>query len=278
MVVASFVLGCAVERDVRRDRRRARRRGRRRASPRSCRASSSSARSATCCGPLLLIVVSLSGLSWRVAFAVGAGTVLLYGLWLMTFPFPPPPGRDAEHTAREGLRPIVRDPRVWYFGVLAMLSVRVRRGRVRVPDLVPRAGPRAHGGRGDRRRRGVHRRRARRLHHDQPARLPAAGAGDAQPDGRHHRVARRRGARRERLADRRGRARVRFRRRALLHRAQDAHRAPLPGPGRQRAGGREHDRVLGVPAARARGPARRHGRRARRLRSVGRRRRRARSC
>ncbi len=73
------------------------------------------------CGPLLLIVVSLTGLSWRVAFAVGAATVLLYGAWLATFSFPPPPGREAEHSPREGLRPILRDPRVWYFGVLAML-------------------------------------------------------------------------------------------------------------------------------------------------------------
>jgi MFS family permease len=72
-------------------------------------------------GPLLLIAISLTGLGWRVAFGVAAVTVAVYASWLATFEFPPPPGRHAEHTARAGLRPIVRDRRVWYFGVLAML-------------------------------------------------------------------------------------------------------------------------------------------------------------
>ncbi|MGH8977754.1 MAG: MFS transporter, partial [Acidimicrobiia bacterium] len=71
-------------------------------------------------GPVLLIVVAASGFSWRVAFSVAAVTVAAYGLWLATFRFPPP-RPHLDHSPRDGLRLIVRDPRVWYFGVLALL-------------------------------------------------------------------------------------------------------------------------------------------------------------
>ena len=197
------------------------------------------------CGPLLLIVVSLSGLSWRVAFAVGAGTVL--ALRPVADDVPVPPATRTQRGAHSRVRGCGRSSATRGCGTSACSRCCCPRWtRTRCAFLISylehdhgltAAGAIAVGAAsivG----------RARRLHHDQPARLPAARPGDAQPDGRHHRVARRRGARREHLADRRGRARVRFCRRPLLHRAQDAHRAPLPGPGRQRAGGREHDRVL----------------------------------
>jgi predicted MFS family arabinose efflux permease len=72
-------------------------------------------------GPFLLIAVATGGLSWRAAFAFGALTAAAYAVWLTMLPFPPPPTRAPDHSARAGLGPIIRDRRVWYFGVLALL-------------------------------------------------------------------------------------------------------------------------------------------------------------
>ena len=144
-------------------------------------------------GPVLLIVVAASGLSWRVAFRVGAGHGAALRPLARDVPLPAATRAHAEHDcARRVCGPIVRDPRVWYFGVLAAVARPARRGRARVPDRVPRAGPRADG-RGQRSRS-----RAASVVGalvgfvtTSRARLPATGAGDAQPDGRHHGVARR---------------------------------------------------------------------------------------
>jgi fucose permease len=45
----------------------------------------------------------------------------LYALWLAHLPLPPPPPREAGHSARAGLGPIIRNREVWYLGVLAMM-------------------------------------------------------------------------------------------------------------------------------------------------------------
>lgn len=74
-------------------------------------------------GPALLIAVTAMGLSWRVAFAAGAVLLGVYGAWLATLPLPrPQPNGDGE-TARDGLRIVIRDRRVWVIGALAMLLI-----------------------------------------------------------------------------------------------------------------------------------------------------------
>jgi MFS family permease len=72
-------------------------------------------------GPVLLIGVASAGLSWRIALGVGAGVAALYAVWLASCPLPAPAARPHGHSARDGLRPIVRNPEVWYLGVLALL-------------------------------------------------------------------------------------------------------------------------------------------------------------
>ena len=162
-------------------------------------------------GPLLLIAISLTGLGWRVAFGVSAATVAIYASWLATFEFPPPPGRHAEHTARAGLRPIVRDRRVWYFGVLAMLlgaldedalafliAYLERDHGLSTAGAVSVAAASVVG-------------RARRLHLHGQEGLPTAGARDAPRDDDHRGVTARCGGDRQRVGDRRRRAGLRVR-------------------------------------------------------------------
>jgi predicted MFS family arabinose efflux permease len=72
-------------------------------------------------GPVLLIGTAATGLSWRVALGIGAGVAAVYAMWLACCPLPPPARRHAGHRARDGLRPIVRNPEVWYLGVLALM-------------------------------------------------------------------------------------------------------------------------------------------------------------
>jgi MFS family permease len=72
-------------------------------------------------GPALLIGIAAAGLSWRLAFTIGAATVALYGVWLASCRFPPPPPRTENDSVRAAMAPILRDRRVWYFGILAML-------------------------------------------------------------------------------------------------------------------------------------------------------------
>jgi MFS family permease len=72
-------------------------------------------------GPLLLIGVATAGLSWRIAFGAGAAISAIYAIWLACMPFPAPPPRRSEHSARAGLAAIVRNPQVWYLGILALL-------------------------------------------------------------------------------------------------------------------------------------------------------------
>ena len=81
-------------------------------------------------GPLLIAAVAVAGLSWRVAFAVGAGLMAVYGLWLSAAPLPPPvndsgDGARVEDAGaggrRPGLRDVLCDPAVWVMGLIGML-------------------------------------------------------------------------------------------------------------------------------------------------------------
>jgi predicted MFS family arabinose efflux permease len=71
--------------------------------------------------PALLIAAAAAGVSWRITFAVGAATCAIYGVWLASCRFPPPPPRVHGESVRNALGPIIRDRRVWYFGALALL-------------------------------------------------------------------------------------------------------------------------------------------------------------
>ncbi|HEX2275071.1 MAG TPA: MFS transporter [Acidimicrobiales bacterium] len=73
-------------------------------------------------GPALLAGVTAVGLSWRVAFGLGAALLALYGLALAATPLPPPAPADGETpTARGVLLAVVRDPAVWVVGLIGLL-------------------------------------------------------------------------------------------------------------------------------------------------------------
>jgi predicted MFS family arabinose efflux permease len=73
------------------------------------------------CGPLLLIVASATGIGWRGAFIAAAVVVAAYAVRVAFLPLPGP-RRDGEHERmREGLLEVIRDRRVWFCGVVAML-------------------------------------------------------------------------------------------------------------------------------------------------------------
>jgi predicted MFS family arabinose efflux permease len=75
-------------------------------------------------GPAVVAAVSLSGLSWRAAFAVGAAMLGLYGLALAASPLPPPltvaPG-DEPIGPRSPLLAVLGDPSVWILGAIGLL-------------------------------------------------------------------------------------------------------------------------------------------------------------
>jgi MFS family permease len=70
-------------------------------------------------GPALLILATASGFGWRAAFVACAIPMLAYAVWLLTLAFPAP-ARPEARVAR-AMRPILRDRRVWYAGLLAFL-------------------------------------------------------------------------------------------------------------------------------------------------------------
>ena len=74
-------------------------------------------------GPALIAAVVVAGLSWRVAFAVGAVLMALYGVALSTAPLPPPAanGGDGDDRGRPGLGDVLRDPAVWAIGLIGLL-------------------------------------------------------------------------------------------------------------------------------------------------------------
>ena len=72
-------------------------------------------------GPVLLIVVTSRGYSWRTTFLVGAVLMGLYGVWLASLPLPAPQEHPHLGGWRDGVRDAWRLPAVWYVGVAALL-------------------------------------------------------------------------------------------------------------------------------------------------------------
>jgi MFS family permease len=70
-------------------------------------------------GPALLIVATAAGFGWRVAFVACAIPMAGYGACLTRLPFAAP-ARPEARIAR-ALGPILRDPRVWFCGLLAFI-------------------------------------------------------------------------------------------------------------------------------------------------------------
>lgn len=78
-------------------------------------------------GPVIIAAVLAVGLSWRVAFGIGALLLALYGLALSATPLPPPTvhaddgdGSD-DHAPWPVLIAIIRDPAVWVIGLIGLL-------------------------------------------------------------------------------------------------------------------------------------------------------------
>ncbi len=72
-------------------------------------------------GPAIVVAVAALGLSWRVAYVVGAGLVLLYGVWLTSLPFPPPHPHQDGHRVSRAMASVLSDPAVWLAGTAVML-------------------------------------------------------------------------------------------------------------------------------------------------------------
>jgi predicted MFS family arabinose efflux permease len=72
-------------------------------------------------GPVMLIVVTSVGLSWRATFLVGAVLMTLYGVWLASLPLPAPVEHPHLGGWRDGLRDAWRLPAVWYVASAALL-------------------------------------------------------------------------------------------------------------------------------------------------------------
>lgn len=85
-------------------------------------------------GPALIAGTAVAGLSWRVAFGVGAALMGLYGVALAAAPLPapgragPPAGGGDEDDDEAGLRrprfvAVLQDPAVWALGLVGALMV-----------------------------------------------------------------------------------------------------------------------------------------------------------
>lgn len=81
-------------------------------------------------GPTLLVGAVFLGLSWRAAFAVGAGLMTLYAFVLAGAPLPPPSRGEVAGDddgdgglCRPGVMAVLRDPAVWVMGLIGLLMV-----------------------------------------------------------------------------------------------------------------------------------------------------------
>ena len=73
-------------------------------------------------GPVLIIVAAAwLGFGWQAPFLLAALLMAAYGVWLALSPLPPPHRHAEQESPRRALASIVRDRRVWIFGVMAML-------------------------------------------------------------------------------------------------------------------------------------------------------------
>ena len=71
-------------------------------------------------GPVALIVAAAAGIGWRAVFLACAALVLAYAIWMSTLTFPPPHAHE-NGRARDGLRDVVRDRRVWFCAIASLL-------------------------------------------------------------------------------------------------------------------------------------------------------------
>ena len=77
-------------------------------------------------GPVVIVVTAALGWSWRVPFVGAAGFCALYGAWLATLPMPHPVPPAADHRgARREAFALLRDPAIWWFGLVALLLVQI---------------------------------------------------------------------------------------------------------------------------------------------------------
>jgi predicted MFS family arabinose efflux permease len=72
-------------------------------------------------GPAVIIAAAWLGFGWQAPFLLAAVLMAGYGLWLAVSPLPPPHDHDERESPRRAVASILRDRRVWVFGVMAML-------------------------------------------------------------------------------------------------------------------------------------------------------------
>lgn len=71
-------------------------------------------------GPAVLVLATATRFGWRGAFLACALPMAAYGAWLARLPLPPPCHPEPRRPFR-ALRPVLRDVRVWYCGLLALV-------------------------------------------------------------------------------------------------------------------------------------------------------------
>jgi MFS transporter, FSR family, fosmidomycin resistance protein len=72
-------------------------------------------------GPAVIIAAAWLGFGWQAPFLVAAVLMAAYGVWLAMSPLPPPHRHEEQESPRRALSSILRDRRVWIFGLMAML-------------------------------------------------------------------------------------------------------------------------------------------------------------
>jgi len=72
-------------------------------------------------GPAVLVAAAAGGFGWRAAFIVCAVPMAGYGAWLARLPLPRPSRPDPHGRPVRALAVVLRDPRVWYCGLLALV-------------------------------------------------------------------------------------------------------------------------------------------------------------
>ena len=72
-------------------------------------------------GPAVIIAAAWLGFGWQAPFLVAAVLMAAYGAWLAASPLPPPHRHEEQESPRRALASILRDRRVWVFGLMAML-------------------------------------------------------------------------------------------------------------------------------------------------------------
>jgi FSR family fosmidomycin resistance protein-like MFS transporter len=72
-------------------------------------------------GPLALIGATVAGIGWRGAFVLCAVLVFGYAVWIALLPVPGPARDRGPERVRDGLREVVRDRRVWFCALVALL-------------------------------------------------------------------------------------------------------------------------------------------------------------